>query len=171
MSNKHLIITGLMGSGKTTVGKLVANSLNREFIDTDQFLDKTYGSTQRILTGPNGDETFKAIEEEIAHTLSDRKKLVISTGGRFFLNPNNVAILSKSSIILCLSASCEELVRRLSNTTENTYRPKFIAAKDKLQLMNELNSISESHFKYFEKIPTTGKTAVEVAKEIALRFH
>ena len=51
---RNLVITGLMGSGKTTVGQLVANSMQREFIDTDQYIETHFGPTKNILSQYNG---------------------------------------------------------------------------------------------------------------------
>ena len=173
MSEKHknLVFTGLMGSGKTTIGRLVAGGLNRQFVDTDQFLQEKYGSAKQILERPNGDAEFAAIEEDIAQELSVQKRLVIATGGRFLLNPKNVAALSKSSKFLCLTASLEALVIRLSHAENDTYRPRFIAAENKLKLMQELQKLSEPHLKDFEKIATEGKSPEDVADELIKRFR
>lgn len=168
--NKNLVLAGLMGSGKTTVGRLVAFGLDRQFIDTDQYLEENYGSAQQILQRPYGDEEFASIEQSIALDLAHQQRLVIATGGRFCLNAESVAALSKSSIFLCLTAPLEELVARLSNPQQSTYRPRFVAAKNKLKLMQQLEKISEPHFKSFEKIVTNQNTAEEVAEQLIQRF-
>lgn len=168
--SKNLVFTGLMGTGKTTIGKLVAIGLGREFIDTDQFLEESYGPAQKILKKPSGDQAFRTIEEAIAEELASRKQLVIATGGRFCLNPKNVAALSKNSIFLCLNAPLETLVSRLTAADQDTYRPKFIAAENKLQLMRDLETLSKPHFRDFEQISTTGRAPQAVAEELIQRF-
>ena len=159
-----------MGSGKTTVGKLVAKGLNRQFVDTDEFLEAHYGPAKYILNSPGGDDVFNAIEEAIAQTLSSQSKRIIATGGRFCLNPKNVAALSHNSIFLCLHAPLEELVSRLTVSAQNTYRPRFAASENKYQLMHDLSVLSEPHFSHFEQIPTGGRPPQAVADELILRF-
>jgi len=169
--SKNLVLTGLMGSGKTTIGRLVAHGLNRQFIDTDQYLEEKYGPAQQIFERPNGDQMFAKIEQVIAQELAVQQRLVISTGGRFLLNPNNMTTLSKSSVFLCLTAPLEELVTRLSNPQEDTYRPRFAAAKNKLKLMHDLQQLSAPHFINFEKIATSQKIPEDVADELIQRFE
>jgi len=71
-----------MGTGKSTVGQLVATIMDRKFVDTDVYINSAYGPVSDILNKPDGDERFKRLEESVAVELSEQKDLVIATGGR-----------------------------------------------------------------------------------------
>ena len=163
---RNLIITGLMGTGKTTVGRLVAEKLNREFIDTDEFIETHYGPAAEILSQSNGDELFKQTEEAVAQQLAARQKLVISTGGRFMINNKNTRIMSTTGDIICLTAELNELVTRLLNSNTQTYRPRFDNAINKLALMENLQRQSAASFSQFRQWDTNGSSVMEVADAI-----
>ena len=87
MSPDHnLILTGFMGTGKTTVGRLVARKLGREFVDTDLVIEERHGPIQEIFDR-QGESAFRDIERTLAVELGQRKRLVIATGGRMLLDP------------------------------------------------------------------------------------
>jgi len=165
-SSGNLIITGLMGTGKTTVGSLLASELNRPFVDTDSYIEEHYGPAATILSQADGDLKFRQIEEEIALKLSDNSHQVISTGGRFMLNQANIDVMSESGIVVCLVADLNDIVSRLENSTTTTYRPRYQAARNKSELMRNLRDQSEPYFKQLLKIQTSGLTPIEVTKAI-----
>jgi shikimate kinase len=148
----NLVITGLMGSGKSTIGQLAAKKLERAFIDTDQYLNENYGSAEGILSLPDGDARFREIEMDIAYRLSFTSDLVISTGGRFRLNQVNIDLLKRNAYILCLSADLDDLVYRLLNAKADTYRPRFFRAEDKQALMSSLERQSAPYYRQWLRI-------------------
>lgn len=162
----NVILTGLMGTGKTTLGRHVANKLNRTFIDTDEYIEAQFGPAASIFSQPNGDIQFRAIEEQVANELSAKQHCVISTGGRFMLNQSNIDVMQHTGVVVCLVAELSELVERLSNTTSTTYRPRFVQAEDKLKLMQQLEQQSASYFIQFKQITTTGRLIEDIAEEI-----
>lgn len=162
----NLIITGLMGTGKTTIGKEVAKRLGCNFIDTDEYLNKKFGSAKKILNQPNGDKIFSEIESKIANELSLRKNLVISTGGRFMLNQNNIELLKNSWYIVCLSADLNDLVERLLKAKLDTYRPRFFNAKNKLELMKKLDIQSNPFYSQFDNIHTSGVHIKQITDQL-----
>lgn len=170
MKQKNLVITGLMGSGKTTLGKLIAKKLNRDFVDTDEYLVAKFGSAADILNQPDGDEQFRLTEEKIALDLSNENNLVISTGGRFMLNQKNIDLIRENGEIYCLQADLPEIVARLNASNGETYRPRFVRAKNKLELMEQLEKQSAPYFKQFKKIETSGRAIEVVSSEIVSLF-
>ena len=165
-NNRNLIITGLMGSGKTTVGRLIAKRLGREFIDTDEYIEAHIGSAAHILSQPDGDDRFRLVEAQVASELAARFNLVVSTGGRFMLNQDNIKTMTRTGDVACLVADLDELVHRLLTSENETYRPRFNAAKNKLGLMQALQLQSEPYFTQFHPFQTSGCTPVEVAANI-----
>ncbi len=167
----NYVLTGLMGTGKTTIGKRVAAILKRDFIDTDEYLEQSFGAASTILNQPDGDHQFQLIEEKIAKILARKTDHVIATGGRFFLNQNNIDALVKSSRIICLTADSRELVSRLLNNSSDTFRPRFTKAGNKLRLMETLARQSASYYQQFDQFDTTGKPVEEVAVKVAALFE
>ena len=155
-----------MGTGKTTIGRLVATRLNREFIDTDEYLEHRFGPAKELLDQPDGDRVFRNAEESIAAELALERDLVISTGGRFFMNQKNIDTLQKDARIICLTANTEELVSRLSTATTDTYRPRFAKANNKAELIDWLIQQSEPCYQQFFKIETTGRSVEEVTQAV-----
>ena len=109
---RHIVLTGFMGSGKTTVGRILAERLGREFVDTDQVIESRHGPIRRIVAD-SGWELFRAMEREVAVELSHKRGLVISTGGRMMLDSGCVASLRPVSDVVWLQADPEVIVHRL----------------------------------------------------------
>ncbi len=166
----NLIITGLMGSGKTTVGRLVADRLQCNFVDTDEFIEKQYGPTSAIFAKADGDEQFRLLEQQVAEELAARHSLVIATGGRFLLSQSNIDSLLQSGKVISLYAELPELVDRLRKATNKTFRPRFSNARDKLRLMQMLQQKSDPFLSQFDCIDTTGVSAHDVAIKVCEWF-
>lgn len=170
MGTRNIVITGLMGSGKSTIGKLVAQELAREFVDTDEFLVKHYGPASEILNQPSGDKKFSLVEEQVANTLGSLDNLVISTGGRFMLNQVNIDLMLANGKVFCLEADLNDIVGRLLNATCDTYRPRFERAENKHALMAQLSQQSAPYFDQFVKVQTSGRELSEITTEIVELF-
>ena len=78
---RNVVLTGFMGTGKSTVGRLLAERLGYEFVDTDQLIVERYGPIPEIFA-TDGEAAFRAYEREVAGELAERQGLVIATGGR-----------------------------------------------------------------------------------------
>ena len=89
---RNIVLTGFMGSGKTTVGSILADRLGREFIDTDAVIESSSGPIAGIVAA-SGWPAFRAMEREVASGLAGRSGLVIATGGRLMLDAECAACL------------------------------------------------------------------------------
>ena len=85
-SNKNLVFLGMMGSGKTTLGKIVSKKLNKEFIDIDQVIEQQEGMIISEIFKKKGEPFFRTLEEKISLLSLKKKNSVISLGGGAFLN-------------------------------------------------------------------------------------
>ena len=90
---QNIILTGFMGTGKTTVGKLLAEMMAYEFVDTDALIESAYGLTIPQIFAQFDEPTFRQMERDIALALAEQTGLVISTGGQMMLHAANVAAL------------------------------------------------------------------------------
>lgn len=120
---RNIVLTGFMGTGKTTIGKLAAEKLKFRFVDMDDEIEqKLQKSISQIFT-EDGEEVFRNAENELFRELLNNDDLVIATGGGTLVNSENRAIALEDDICtICLTASSEEIVRRI-HSDEKRERP------------------------------------------------
>ncbi len=109
----NIVLVGMMGSGKTTVGQLLSKMLNKEFIDIDQFVEKKANKSIQDIFAREGERAFRRLEAQIVVMLADKRGLVISTGGGVVLDWENIEILQRDGLIIFLNASPEVIAKRL----------------------------------------------------------
>ena len=160
----NIIITGFMGTGKTTVGSLLAKKLQRPFIDTDQLIETRQEMTIPAIFTDLGESAFRRMEADLAQELSNKEGLVISTGGRFMLNPANVHALSSKGRIFCLVATPEELLARLTRDPDNR-RPLLDVPNPGEQIIRLLQE-RQKGYQPFVKLATDGLQPEEVAENL-----
>jgi shikimate dehydrogenase len=102
-----ITLIGMPGSGKSTIGKALANKLGYKFIDTDSLIEKKEGMTIKEIFEKKGEPYFRKKEEEVSRKLVDSKKLVIATGGGMVINPRIMANLSYNSTLVYLYTNDE----------------------------------------------------------------
>ncbi len=164
-SHRNLVLTGFMGTGKTTVGRDLAERLGMEFVDTDMEIEARHGSIAHIFEH-EGEDAFRGFERQIATELSERTGLVIATGGRLLLDPGNLRALSQHGRIFCLVATPDEILERVTKDTVRTDRP-LLASPDTRTRIVELLAERASDYARFPQITTTSVTPTAAADEIA----
>ncbi|MBR3654291.1 MAG: shikimate kinase [Elusimicrobia bacterium] len=110
---KNIVLTGFMGTGKTTVGQLLAEELHRQFFDTDQIIEEKLGASIKEIFKKIGEPKFREFETETIALISNLEDSVISCGGGVVVNPVNVTNLRRNGIIVNLYASPEHIFKRL----------------------------------------------------------
>ncbi|MBM4141879.1 MAG: shikimate kinase [Nitrospira sp.] len=160
---KNIVLTGFMGTGKTEVGKELSRLLDMKLIDVDTEIEKSRKLTINDIFKKFGEPRFREIETEMIKNLSEKKNIIISTGGGAVLKQENMNALRKNGVIVCLTASPETILKR---TSRNNDRPL-------LQVENPLKKIKELlNFRkpFYEKadiiINTNDKTPLQIAEEI-----
>jgi shikimate kinase len=161
----NLILTGFMGTGKTTVGRLVAQKLGREFVDTDLLIEERHGPIQEIFDR-QGESAFREIEQALAQELGQRSGLVIATGGRMLLDPENVRVLSKNGRIFCLVATPEEIYDRVTGDPSRVKRP-LLEVEDPKQRIVELLGERGPDYERFPQLTTDQIEPEVIAQELA----
>lgn len=112
---KNVVLIGFMGTGKTSTGKMLAAKLGAAFIDMDQKIEEETGMSIPDMFAQKGEAYFREQEHKLVQRLSVRRNAVISTGGGTVKNPDNVALLKDSGVIVCLSASVDTILERTSH--------------------------------------------------------
>ena len=114
----NVILTGFMGTGKTSLGKLLATRLGRPFVDIDKKIeDETQLSIPQIFE-QFGEAHFRELEKAAVKELSERRGLVIATGGGTVKDEENINLLKNSGIIICLTTKPEEILNRTARRGE-----------------------------------------------------
>ena len=113
----NIVLCGMMGSGKTALGKRISAYLGYAWADSDQVIEERYGSISSIFQ-THGEEYFRQLEREVIFELSEKEKLVLSTGGGALLDERNQLVLKKTGKILFLRATKETLMLRLQGDTK-----------------------------------------------------
>lgn len=99
---KNIVLIGMMGCGKSTVGRLLARRLGRTLIDTDQFIESRVGMTIPELFAAQGESYFRALETGVAQALSLREDLIIACGGGLPMQ-NGFSALRESGVVVWLN--------------------------------------------------------------------
>jgi len=134
----NIVLVGLSGSGKTTVGKLLEKSLNNlRFVDTDEIIVENEKKSINDIFAESGEQKFREIEKAVVEKVSMENNLIISTGGGVVLYKENMLNLKKNGIIFYLKTSPEVIAKRLKN---DDTRPllKVNDVKEKLYKMLEI---------------------------------
>ncbi len=113
--NKNIVLIGLMGSGKSTLGKHIAQKTGKEFLDTDELIVQKAGKPISKIFEEDGEMVFRDLEAEIIEEASNKHDCVISTGGGAVLRDENIENLKKSGILFFLKASPETLYERVKD--------------------------------------------------------
>lgn len=163
---QNIILTGFMGTGKSTVGRILALRLGMKHVDTDKMIERRHGPIPRIFE-EQGEEGFREIERSIANELVTDVGYVISTGGRFMLDPANVAVLRDTNRIFCLVAELDVIMERVMRRRAS--RP-MLAGDDPQARVEELMKERAAGYAQFEAVPTDERPPTAVVDDIVSRL-
>jgi len=130
----NLALTGFMGTGKTTVGHLVAHQLQFDFLDTDHLLERRAGKSVARVFAEDGEAAFRLLERDLVNELAGFQRTVIATGGGLGANPELLASLRRHAFVVCLWASPDAIWQRIRHAT---HRP-LLQVEDPLARIREL---------------------------------
>lgn len=160
----HVWLIGMMGSGKTTVGAILAERMGRPLIDTDVVVMEETGRTIPELFDES-EELFRSVEVRAIERASESDPAVIATGGGAVLDEANLAVMRRTGTVVLLDATSDELERRLNGDNGTGDRPLIATASD----IDRIRSARQH--RYLEAgehvVPTTGRDPVAVAEEVA----
>lgn len=113
--NKNIYLIGLMGSGKTTLGKILSKKLDKIFYDSDQVIEEKLGVDVPMIFEYEGEEGFREREKDILQELVSKKNIVLATGGGIILSKSNRDLLAKNGIVIYLKSNQKDLILRMKN--------------------------------------------------------
>jgi shikimate kinase len=110
---ERIYLTGFMGSGKSTIGPILANSIGYEFADLDALVEAGAGMTVAQIFREKGEEAFRAMERSVLAAVAARSRLVVALGGGVLTDPSNLALVTSTGIMVYLRATPEDIAGRL----------------------------------------------------------
>lgn len=159
---RNIVLTGFMGTGKTTVGRALARRTGFEFVDTDAMIEAEHGPIRQIFA-EHGEGQFRQLERDVAASLAERDGLVVSTGGRMLVDAVNAAALGATGDIVCLTATVDTIVSRVGATASS--RP-LLAGDDLPGRIRELLAERAPAYARFTQVATDGRTPKQIAAEV-----
>ena len=112
MKKTNIALIGFMGTGKSTVGRIIAKRLNKNFIEMDDIIVEIAGKSIPSIFEDDGEIVFREFEIQTCKKLSEKENTVISCGGGIILNKINLDYLNRSSVIICLDANPDVIYKR-----------------------------------------------------------
>lgn len=133
-ARRNLIyLTGFMGSGKSTIGPILANTIGYEFIDIDRAVERMVGKSVNEIFLESGEDQFRSLERSLVAEIQHREKLVISLGGGTMVDSDNFKVIANSGIVVYLKSTPEQIYRRVHHRDD---RP-VLRHKDGTRLTDE----------------------------------
>jgi len=160
----NVALYGFMGVGKSTIGRALSERLGYDFVDMDSVIEERAGMKIKEIFAAEGETGFRALEKAVAKELADKDRHVIACGGGAILDPVNAEALRKSSVLVLLTASIDDILERTQGSDE---RP----------LLNVEDTRSEAEALLKKRMPryleaadliidTTGASPAQLAAEI-----
>ena len=165
----NVVLIGYRGTGKSTVGKIVAARLGLKVLSTDAEIVKSAGQTVPQIVEQQGWDFFRDLESKICQDLAGKDGLVIDTGGGAVLRPENVEVLKRTGKLFWLTASVETIGKRIGSDTQ---RPSLTGTKS---FVDEIRDVLRERTPKYQAaadhvIETEGKSITQVADEILARL-
>jgi shikimate kinase len=157
---KNIILTGFMGTGKSTVGLLVAKRLGWAFVDTDALIEKTSGKTIAQIFKEEGEKKFRQYEQTCIINVLQKDNQVIAVGGGAIFNPENKAFMDIRATIICLRASLETIMSRIKGDQD---RPLL---GDEVSIAKRLCEREDTYASIAWQVNTNDKNIEEIVREI-----
>jgi shikimate kinase len=159
----NVALFGFMGVGKTTVGRLLAESLGYSFVDTDTEIERMSGMAVSDVFSSKGEPVFREMEKVAIRRISAFDQQVISCGGGIVIDPENTSQLKRSSRMVLLTASPSEILKRVNGDS----RPLLEAPDRERRVRDLLETRREAYLSAAELVlDTDGHTPREVAETI-----
>ena len=164
----NLALIGFMGTGKSCVGRVVADVLHFTFLDTDRVIEARAGKKISDIFAQDGEPAFRQWERQIVQELASRQKTVIATGGGLPADPANLASLKTHALVVCLWASPETIWEHVRG---HNHRP-LLQEADPLAKIRQLLAAREPCYRQADVLVNTDMRSVrEVAQHVLHQFH
>lgn len=160
---RNIVLVGFMGTGKTTVGTIVAARLGMRFVDMDVVIEQREGRRIAQIFADSGEPYFRSLERALARELSGQAGLVIGTGGGIVLNAENIRDLGTTGVVICLTADPATIARRVAG---NSDRPLLAGDDAMARIVRILGERAALYGAIADRIDTAPLSPEQVADRV-----
>ncbi|HLD36361.1 MAG TPA: shikimate kinase [Planctomycetota bacterium] len=164
----NIVLVGFRGTGKSSVGELLAREIKWKFVDADQYIEKRFGFMIAELFEKQGESLFRMLESDVINELCRLDSHVIAAGGGAVLKYKNVKNLKRNGMVFLLEADCDVIYQRIMKDDKaGKTRPRLT----KKNMYDEIKSLMESRVPYYKQaadhtIDTSKSTPKDVVHKI-----
>ncbi len=163
----HIILTGFMGTGKTEVGRRLARTIGRAFVDTDRLVEAKAGRSVAAIFAENGEAAFRTLERAAVAEACALPDAVISTGGGAMVDPESRRRLAASGAVVCLTASPADILRRVGDPASRPLLAGAASDPERLARIRDLLALRAPVYgTATHTIDTTGLTVDQVVERV-----
>lgn len=162
-----IFLIGMMGAGKTTIGRGLARSLGREFLDLDHEIEARCGVSIPTIFDIEGEAGFRRRETQVLGEVTLRRAIVLATGGGAVVAPENQALLRARGIVLYLKAGSDELFRRVA---KDKNRPMLLTANPKARIVELLRQREPIYEQLADYTVETGHGSIHTVLDAVARL-
>lgn len=162
-----IFLIGMMGAGKTTIGRGLARSLGREFLDLDHEIEARCGVSIPTIFDIEGEAGFRRRETQVLEDVTLRRAMVLATGGGAVVAPENQALLRSRGIVLYLKAGSDELFRRVA---KDKNRPMLLTANPKARIVELLRQREPIYEQLADYTVETGHGSIHTVLDAVARL-
>ena len=165
--NVNLYLVGFMGTGKSTVGRLLARQLGRQFLDSDHEIERTAGKSVARIFAEDGEPRFRALEREFVERGHPAEGVIVACGGGLVVPPGMLELLRARGVVICLHAPIETILQR---TMHATHRP-LLQVDDPGQRLRDLFAQREEIYRRTGTLVLTDKRPMREIAAHVLRVY
>jgi shikimate kinase len=159
----NIILGGFMGTGKSAVGKRLAERLGYEFLDLDELIVAEARLPIAQIFATRGESAFRAMERDMVTRVSTRERCVIATGGGALVEPRNLEVLRGMGLVIALTASAEVILSRVGSSGD---RPMLWGGDPRQRVVDLLAERTPAYAKADVLVDTSARSVDEVAEHI-----
>ena len=156
-----------MGTGKSSVGRELAKQKRWSFVDLDELIELQQQRRIVDIFAKDGEACFRKLEKKVLKQVATQDKFVVACGGGIVLDPANIKLMKKTGKMICLQATCEEILKRVSTSTQ---RPILNVAKPRQRIELLLKMRAPYYVQADKTIDTSRSSVKQVAAKIARMF-
>ncbi len=163
MKPQRIILTGFMGTGKSTVGLLLAEELGWPFLDTDHLVEARAGRTIPEIFATDGEPAFRDLESAVLKESLDKSPAVVATGGGAVIKPENLLLMKKAGRLVALTARPDVILERVAAEQDPGERPLLQGPDPKAEILRLIKSRQEAYDKADYVVDTSEQEPEEIA--------
>ena len=170
----NIYLTGFSYTGTSAVGRVLAERLGMDFVDTDEEIEATHGDTVPSIFATQGEAAFREMESGVLRAVAERRGLIVATGGGAILDPENRRAMARSGAVVCLEARPETILSRMQEEARNqagqgaTERPLLTAANPLVQITS-LKRTRQSAYAVADWTVNTDSLTIDAVADEAAR--